>query len=175
MKMHFEDVLLLGVITASLLVAQNAPAKKKTAVATSNYLEVAITYDALNPSASSGKGFWLQGGGIQAEGHFSHRLGVVADLAGEHTGNMHGSGVGLDMATMTFGPRFAWQPARYRRTALYGQALVGQGKGFNNAFPDASGAASSANGLALKVGGSVNYTLSRGFAMRAIEADWLRT
>jgi peptidoglycan-associated lipoprotein len=175
MKMQFGGVLLLGVMAASSLVAQNAPAEKKTAVAPSNYLEIAITYDALHASASSGNNFWLQGGGLQADGHFSHGLGVVADLAGEHTGNMHDSGVGLDMVTMTFGPRYTWQPARYRHTVLYGQALVGQANGFNSVFPSASGPTSSANGLALKVGGGVNYTLSRRFAVRLIEADWLRT
>jgi peptidoglycan-associated lipoprotein len=99
----------------------------------------------------------------------------VADLAGEHTGNMHGSGVGLDMVTMTFGPRYTWQAARYRRPALYGQALVGQANGFNSVIPSASGATSSANSLALKIGGGVNYTLSRRLAVRVIEADWLRT
>lgn len=38
-----------------------------------------------------------------------------------------------------------------------------------------SGATSSASGLALKVGGSMNYTLSRRLAVRVVEANWLRT
>jgi hypothetical protein len=52
---------------------------------------------------------------------------------------------------------------------------VGQANGFNSVFPTANGATSSANGLALKVGGGINYTLSGRFAVRAFEANWLRT
>jgi hypothetical protein len=31
---------------------------------------------------------------------------------------MHGSGAGLDMVTTAFGPRYTWQPPRYRRFAM---------------------------------------------------------
>lgn len=106
MKMQFGCVLLLGVMAVTSLAAQNAPAAKKITPAASNYLDVAITYDAMHPNVSTGNGFWMQGSSVQAEGYFSHGLGVVANLAGEHTANMHGSGVGLDMVTMTLGPRY---------------------------------------------------------------------
>jgi hypothetical protein len=175
MRNLLGSTLFVGAMAATSLTAQNLPCEKNSATAPANHLEVAIMYDALHSNASGGNGFWMQGGGVQAEGYFSHGLGVVTDLAGEHTGNMHGSGVGLDMVTISFGPRYTWQPARYRRSALYGQALVGQANGFNSVFPTASGATSSANGLALKLGGGVNYTLSRRFAVRAFEADWVRT
>ncbi|WP_420236364.1 hypothetical protein ACOBR2_18985 [Telmatobacter bradus] len=175
MHRFISGVLLFGVMTATASAAQNAPREKKDTTAPTNYLEVAITYDALHGNETAGNGFWLQGGGMQVEGYFSHGFGVVADLAGEHTGNMHGSGVGLDMVTMTFGPRYTWQHARHRHSELYGQALVGQANGFNSVFPNASGATSSASSLTQKVGGGVNYALSRRLAVRVFEADWLRT
>lgn len=175
MRKRLGIMLLFGAMTATALAAQSAPSEKQGTTAGTNYLEVAVTYDALHGNATAGSGLWLQGSSVQAEEHFSHGLGVAADLAGEHTGNMHGSGVGLDMMTMTFGPRYTWQSARYRRTDLYGQALVGQANGFNSVFPKASGATASASGLALKIGGGADCTLSRRFAVRVVEADWLRT
>lgn len=174
MRKILGSVLLVGAMTATSLVAQNVSSAKGVSTPT-NYLEVAITYDALHAGGSGENSFWMQGGGVQAGGDFSHGFGVVSDLAAEHTGDMHGSGVGLDMVTVTFGPRYTWQPKRYRRTALYGQTLVGLANGYNSVFPHSGGATSSANGLALKMGGGVNYTLSRRFAVRVFEADWLRT
>jgi hypothetical protein len=47
-----------------------------------------------------------QGGSVQMYGRFWHGLGGVADVAGLHTGSVHGSGVGLDLVTATFGPRY---------------------------------------------------------------------
>lgn len=175
MRNLISSVLLFGALAATSLGAQNALPENKNITAPTSHLEVAITYDALHASAAGGNGFWMQGAGVQAEAYLVHGFGVVADLTGEHTANMHHSGVGLDMVTITFGPRYTWQLARSRRTALYGQALVGEANGFNSVFPNANGAISSANGLALKVGGGVNYSLSRHFAVRVMEADWLRT
>jgi len=174
MRKFLGSVLLFGAMAATSLGAQNARPEKKSITAPVSHLEVAMTYDALHANAANGKDFWMQGGGVQAEGYLAHGFGVVADLTGEHTANMRNSGVGLDMVTMTFGPRYTWHPAR-SRSAIYGQALVGRANGFNSVFPNARGADSSANDLALKVGGGLNYTLSRRIAVRAIEADWMRT
>jgi opacity protein-like surface antigen len=173
MRSLLGSTLLFGTMAATSLAAQNAPGERQ--IAPTNYLEIAIMYDTLHASTSGGSNFWLQGGGVQAQGYFSHGLGVVADMAGEHTANMHGSGVGLDMMTVTIGPRYTWQPSRYRRYALYGQSLVGLANGFNSVFPGSGGATASDSGLALKVGGGVDYTLSRRIAVRVLEASWLRT
>jgi peptidoglycan-associated lipoprotein len=45
----------------------------------------------------------------------------------------------------------------------------------NSIFPSAGGVSSSANGLALQVGGGMNLPLSSHIGVRAFEADWLRT
>jgi len=166
MRSSVGVMLLLGMI--SPLLAQNKP------VVSQGHLEVAITYNAIRPGAPSGDRFWLQGGSVQLEGKFFHGLGAVADVTGQHTANMHGSGVGLDLVTATFGPRYTWQPA-HRRYAFFGQALAGEANGFNSIFPNSAGADNSANGMALKVGGGINYALLRRLAVRAVEVDWLRT
>jgi hypothetical protein len=137
-------------------------------------MDLAITYDAVRANIVPGSNFWMQGGSAQFHGQFWHGLGVVADVGAFHTGNEHGTGVGLDLVTATFGPRYT-QSLAHHRYALFGQALAGETHGFNSAFPAAAGVVSSTNGLALQVGGGMNLQFSRHIAIRAIEADWLRT
>ncbi len=98
----------------------------------------------------------------------------MADVAVLHTGNINSSGVGLDLVTSTFGPRYTWSP-RYGKLSFYGQGLAGVANGLNSVFPAASGLGTSANGLAAQVGGGIDLRLRRHLALRAIEANWLRT
>jgi hypothetical protein len=49
------------------------------------------------------------------------------------------------------------------------------GNGLHSVFPGPSGANDSADGLAVYIGGGVNLQLKHRFAVRAIEANWLRT
>ena len=137
-------------------------------------LDLAITYDTSQANTVPGSNFWMQGGSVQIHGQFWRGLGVVADIGGLHTGDAHGTGVGLDLVTATFGPRYTESWA-HRRYALFGQALVGEADGFDSVFPTTTGLASSASGLALQVGGGMDLRLSRHVALRAIEASWLRT
>lgn len=137
-------------------------------------LDVAVLYTASGSNRIPAQHLWMQGGSVQVHGQFWHGLGVVADVTGEHTSNMARSGVGLDLVTATFGPRYTWQPKRHKY-ALFGQVLVGEANALHSVFPGAGSATDSDNGLALKVGSGLNYRLSRHFAVRAFEADWLRT
>lgn len=171
MRKHIGKVLLLGAMAAVQLAAQSKAAQNQSGLP-EGHLDVAVTYDAAYAGGSDS--FWLQGGSVQVHGQFYRGLGVVADVTGLHNANMHGSGVGLDMVTATFGPRYTWTPAK-RRYSLFGQGLVGEANGFNSVFPGAGGVADSANSLALEVGGGVNYALPHHITLRAIEAGWLRT
>jgi peptidoglycan-associated lipoprotein len=136
---------------------------------------VAVVYNPLLANIVGGNSFSMQGGSVQVHGQFWHGLGVVADVSGLHTASTGGSsGVGLDMVTATFGPRYTWSPA-HRRYAIFGQALVGEAHGMNSVFPNPAGANDSANSLALYVGGGINVRLKDHLALRVLEADWLRT
>jgi hypothetical protein len=114
----------------------------------------------------------MQGGAAQIHGRFYSGLGVVADVAGAHIANINSSGVGLDLVTATFGPRYTWSRPRF---SVYGQGLVGEAIGFNSIFPNPTGAMTSVNSLAVKAGGGVNVHLAPHFALRLVEADYLRT
>jgi len=138
------------------------------------HLELAITYDAQYAAPGASNSFVLQGGSAQIHGQFWRGLGVVADIYGTHNGNMHNSGVGLDLVTATFGPRYTYQ-LPHRKLNAYGQFLVGEAFGMNSVFPDPSGALSSASSMALQGGGGINYHLKSRLDWRALEAGWLYT
>ncbi len=174
MRRQLNSVFLLGaavMATAALLTAQNAPAQATPAP---NYLDVAVTYNATHTSASGGSSFWMQGGSVDVHGRFYRGLGAVADVAGMHTANIQSSGVALDMVTATFGPRYTWVSA-HRRCELFGQALGGVANAFNSVFPTRTAAIKSSYSPALKMGGGMNIALSPHIALRAFEANWLRT
>ena len=167
-------VLLAGACIVIGLTAWGQPAPSPEGQ-TSGSLDVAVVYNPLIANVVSGNSFWMQGGSVQVHGQFWHGLGVVADVSGLHTASTSGSsGVGLDLVTATFGPRYTWSPA-HRRYAVFGQALGGEANGMNSVFPNPAGANESANSLALYVGGGVTLRLKGRLALRAFQSDWLRT
>ncbi len=135
--------------------------------------DVAFTYDTVLANVTTGNEFWMQGGSAQAEARLWRRLYGVADVAGLHASNVNGSGIGLDLITATFGPRYTWSP--HRRVVLFGQVLAGEVHGFNSIFPSSSGTNSTGNSFALQIGGGINLPLTYHFLVRAFDADWLRT
>jgi peptidoglycan-associated lipoprotein len=135
-------------------------------------LDLAVTWNSTLANVTSGDTFWLQGGTVQVHGQFRHGLGAVADITTLHVGNMNSSGVGLDMVTITAGPRYTWT---HNRFAVYGQFLLGEANGLNSVFPSASGANSSDHSFALQLGGGINRAISRRLEVRVLEIDWLRT
>jgi hypothetical protein len=157
-------------MTALPLAAQQKPAAGVVRFP----LEMAVTYNATESKTIGGTNFLLQGGGVQIEGRVTPNFGVVADVDGGHIAAISTTGVGLDLVTATFGPRLTWSPAR-GRYALYGQALAGDGFGFNSVFPANGGVTSTSYNLAVKAGGGMNLALTPRVAVRLFEADWLRT
>jgi hypothetical protein len=136
--------------------------------------DAAFTYNSLLANVTTGNEFNMQGGSAQVQAQVWGRICAVADVAGFHTGNVNGTGIGLDLITFTFGPRYVWAPPR-RRFVLFGQALVGGAHGMNSIFPSSAGINSSGNSLALQLGGGIDVPLSHHFSVRALDADWLRT
>ena len=135
--------------------------------------DVALNYDLSRSNTTGGNGFAMQGGSTQFHFRCWRGLGAVADFAGSHDGNMYSSGVGLDLFTTTFGPRYMWS-LHHPNLAFYGQVLAGRANGMNSVFPQINRATSSASSLALLAGGGIRIPLSRR-VMGTVESDWLRT
>jgi hypothetical protein len=178
MQAKLGRVLLAAAITISAFApAASAAAQnrqKSVSASGQSSLDVALTYGATLSDIITGSRFNLQGGSVQIHGRFYGGWGVVADIAGAHTANINSTGVGLDLVTATFGPRYTWAP-RHARYTLYAQGLVGDVFGINSSFPNPAGANTVADSLAVKAGGGMNLNLIPHFALRLFEADYLRT
>lgn len=178
MQGKFGSMLLGGAMRMALAAAMAAPLaaqKAPPAAPPPNHaLDIAVFYNAGRSAANGGSSFWMQGGGVEVHGRFYRGLGAVADVAAMRTANIDSSGVGLDMVTATFGPRYTW-PLAPRRYALFGQMLAGEAFGFNSVFPSSTGANTVADSLAVEAGGGLNVNFSPYLALRAFQANWLRT
>lgn len=135
---------------------------------------VAVTYNLGTSNTVGGSGFATQGGSFQMHDRLWHGLGAVGSLSGLHTGSTPAGELGLDLITATFGPRYTWSPARHR-IQIFGETLGGGAWGFNSMFPGGSGVVSHSSSSALQIGGGLNVPLSSHVALRAFQADWLRT
>ncbi|HEY9138122.1 MAG TPA: hypothetical protein VIM67_07590 [Terriglobus sp.] len=155
--------------------------RAQAAATSSDHREVdlAVTYTVQHSNLVSTPTFWQQGGSVELSAQIYRGWGAAANITGTHVGSAANSGVGLSMVTTTFGPRYTWYKpnaiAAKRSLAIFGQTLIGVSNGFNSYFPSTTGATTGSNSFALQIGGGVDLGLSRRIAVRAIQADWLRT
>ena len=164
-----RTLLLWGVaatLTTSLIQGQTA--------ASGQEVDLAVTYLAQRSNLTPGEFFWQQGGDLELSATVYRGLGLAMNIAGSEAKNIQRTGIDLNTVTTTFGPRYSWsRPSR--KLAVFGEGLIGISNGWNSLFPATGGASSDANAFALLVGGGVDLRLSRRFAVRPIQADWVRT
>lgn len=136
--------------------------------------DIAVTYTGERSlKAASGQNFWLQGGAIELGVDAWKGLGVAVNVTGSHANSIGTSGVPISLVTTTFGLRYRCHAGH--RWSLYGEGLVGEANGFDSLFPVTGGAVDSANGLATQVGGGIDIAFRRRFAVRVLDASWVRT
>jgi opacity protein-like surface antigen len=144
-----------------------------------NRLDLAATYSAersLNSNTS--QNFWIQGGSVELGANVWHGLGIAADVTGTHSSSIGNNGstgnsVPLSLVTVAFGPRYRWHADH--RIAIYGEGLIGEANGFRSLFPTQVSQQPDANSFATQLGGGVDYRLSDRFAIRVLDAAWMRT
>jgi hypothetical protein len=137
-------------------------------------VELTVTYDSMLANVTTGNEFWMNGGSVQGQVRVWGGLCAAADFAGLHAGNVSAFGYDLDLLTVTFGPRYVWSPSP-RRIWFFGHGMAGLAHGMNGLFPTSTALDTTANSLAVQIGGGVNLPLGRHLLVRAIDANWLRT
>jgi hypothetical protein len=141
-------------------------------------LEISFNYSYARSNAAPGQCgcFNMNGGSSEVAFHAFRALSVVADLTGERAANIGaGAGDGLSLVAFTVGPRFSHRFSGGRFTPFV-QGLVGAAHGFDGLFPSSSGSlAGAATSRAVLAGGGLDLTINRHLAIRAIQADYLRT
>lgn len=161
--------LLLGAVSITAIASARAQAP-----ASGHEVDLAVTYLSARSNLTPGQFFWQQGGDAELSATFYHGLGLAMNIAGSEAQNIAGSGVDLNMVTATFGPRYT-QTLPSHKLAVFGQGLIGVSNAWNSVFPETTGATTDANSFALQVGGGVDLRLTRHWAVRPIQADWVRT
>lgn len=167
MRVRISRVLFLGAILSATAVAQSTtPAPEPHSV------DVSLMYNGLRSNGTSTGPFWMRGGSFQAYGQVWRTLGIAGDFTGEHVGHLNSAGTGLNLVTVTAGPRIT---VHRRIAAVYGQMLFGAAHGFDGMFPAIGGTEAKASSLALQGGGGMDVEVRRRVAVRAFEVNWLRT
>ena len=167
MRISHRNLLLWGAaatVTTSSLWGQVPDPKQE--------VDLAVTYLTQRSNLTPGQFFWRQGGVFELSAQGPHGFGIAMNIAGSEATNIRGTGIDLDSLTTTFGPRYTFH---HRKASVFGQGLIGESHAWNSLFPQAGGAVMSFNTFALQVGGGVDFRVGRHFAVRPIQADWVRT
>lgn len=170
-------VLMTMLATGAVAAAQAMPDAVQSAP-----IDIAVTYDALHTDHITSQSFWMQGGAVELGARARRGLGVAARVEGLHAGTNSATGEPLSLVTAVFGPRYTVE-TRSHRYAVFGEGLVGISNGFHSLFSNGSGpvgsvnagTTSSANALAVDVGGGLDVRLNRRFALRVLRASYLYT
>ena len=145
--------------------------------------DVAVTYNLERAKiASSNCGcFWMNGASVEVAVPFYPGISAVGSFGGATASNIT-PGVDLSKFTYVFGPRYTYDISRYtdrytqkHAAHLFGEALFGGTHAFNSSFPATGGAAPTANSFALQLGGGWDIAITKHCAIRAFEADYIRT
>ena len=141
---------------------------------TSKTADIAVTFTAERSlKANTNQNFFTYGGSAELGVNVYRGLGIAANVTGTHTSSVGTSNIPLSLVTVTFGPRYRLHVAR--KLSVYGEVLVGEANGFSSIFPATGNSQDSANGLALQLGGGVDYRFGSRYALRLINASYLRT
>jgi opacity protein-like surface antigen len=123
-----------------------------------------------NSGVSGLSGFNLNGWNASASGFFSRNVGVTADFSGSYgTPNVLGLGVKTNFYTFLFGPTV--RVPNSSRLTPFTHVLFGGGRISGSAF----GVSASSTDFTWAAGGGVDVNLSRNFAIRLGQADFLQT
>ena len=137
-------------------------------------LDIGVTFTAeASLKANTSQNFWMEGGSIELGANVWKGWGIAADITVAQGSSIGNSGVPLSLQTAAFGPRYRWHAKQ--KWSIYGQVLLGEANAFHTLVPTPSGAATDGNSMALQIGGGVDFRLRERFALRLLDAGWLRT
>lgn len=167
----------LGLALAIVLSAAAASAQTGAGAVSTPLLEIAGGYSLVRTSTVVSNSFNLQGGSIALAGNVNHWLGFVGDFGYYSTKFIPPTGFKLNVASYTFGPRISFYH-RHRLT-LFAHDLLGVGHAggslYTAGFSSGTAPPSATYAFAMLAGGGVDVTISRRWAIRAFQVDWLYT
>jgi len=163
------------VVFLLLLLGFTAFSTRSAGAQSGSLVDVGVDYNFVRANAPVGDCgcFDLNGGSVWVAVNFSHSLGIVGEIASQHSSNISGSGADLTLTSYLAGPRYTW--GRARHFAPFAQVLLGGAHASGSLAPGSSGLAGSANAFGMTAGGGLDISLTRHIALRAFEADYYLT
>jgi len=163
------------ILGGAMAVAQDQQPKASRFQLTSADLAVTYTTERSNVTLGGGD-FWLQGGSIDGALTLGRGIGLATNITGDFTSRI-GPGVGLVELSALAGPRYTRRLASGSKheTRVFGELLAGAVRASDSSFPKASGFDARAGSFAYQAGGGLDISISKHLAIRAIEADYVRS
>ena len=137
-------------------------------------VDISLGYNHVLANAPPGVSddFGLNTGTASVTFHVRRWLGATAELTGGHASDISSLGQNLTLITYTAGPRLLYPHGRF---VPFGQALFGVAHGSDSYFPQGTGYTTSESSFAYSLGGGLDINLTRRFAIRALDAQFLHT
>jgi outer membrane immunogenic protein len=170
---NFSNIICATAAVAILLVLAS-PARAQTALQPApvkRTIDLSADYTYLHANAPPGGCgcFSMNGGSASAAFGFTPSFSLAADFGVTHASNILNSTETLTLTTYLFGPRYTLR-SHVGRVLPYGQVLLGGAHSTSNFVFNSGG-----NGFSLLAGGGLDVPLSRHFAWRAVQMDYLLT
>lgn len=151
-----------------LALASAAPALAQWTPYSTPAYELSGAFSYVRADSNNSGGFNVLGGSGEFTYHVRQWIALTADGGGYHFRGFP-AGVSGTMYTYAAGPRITFR--NYRRMTPFVQALVGGGR--LTASSDNVHAAE--NSVVMLAGAGIDLPISHGFAIRAVQADYLLT
>ncbi|MFZ0964018.1 MAG: outer membrane beta-barrel protein [Terriglobia bacterium] len=177
MRTNFlASALLIGVMTVGgpMACAQGQGQAEQAFRLSSADMAITFTTERAKVTQSTNDYFWLRGGSFDGGLTFFHGLGLAANVTAEHKA-VYAPGVDVSKIAIMGGPRYTFRAGSKHENRLFVESLFGGVHAFDSIFPTAAGFTSTANSFSLQVGGGWDIAISKNFALRAFEADYVRT
>ena len=154
--------------------AQESSTKTPRFAWTSSDLAMTFTTEQSKTFPGSGGNFFALGGSIDAGATFLHGWGWAGNITVEHASRI-APGFNLRETDIMTGPRYTYRKGGKHENRLFGELFVGEAHATDPLFPTSKGFTDKANAFAWQAGGGWDLSLSKHFALRAIEVDFVRT
>lgn len=163
--------LVLVTLGVSAAAAQQRPADPVTVVPR---FDLSLGYNHINANAPPGISnyFGPNGGYVSGAYHFNDWFSIAGEFTGGHASNISALGQDLTLTTFMAGPRVSYP---WHRLAPFAQIFFGGAHGSDSYFPSGTSFSTSASSWAFKTGGGLDINLTRRFAVRVFDVDYLRT
>jgi peptidoglycan-associated lipoprotein len=162
-------LLSMAAISVPAAVAQAVPSQTVTPRYT---LSLGYANVRANAPPSNCDCFGADGGYASASVALHNWFRVAGEVTGSHANNIGPLGQNLTLLTYTAGPEVNLHRGRFD---VFGRGLFGAAHGSDSYFPSNGSVSSTATSFALSAGGGLDIGLTQHLAVRAVQAEYLRT